>query len=291
MKVAIKIIILILSVTLAIGGVMIYAKTRVEPPTTLKQVNQFSDNLNHSYSSMKNAGSVFKEDSIYMQTIDRITVFGKETRLNSSEVDDHKEILLSHYSPIFLERCFAKFKSSQWNETDHKYMLQVSSRLKAVKYADKGQVLKNTTLDSLALVENIISNYRQAKIISRSTSFRGVSSAQTTISQARAFANDNYLSNCVSLCKDLNSVKNNIANSHFNYITNEVEKLSNYRYYSKQYYEETLIPQVDANVTEYDNKAAALYGTKKDVNSLWNKARGYYNDALNYYNSLNNNTY
>ena len=46
MKVTIKILILVLSIALAIGGIMVYAKTRVEPPTAFQPINQFERDLN-----------------------------------------------------------------------------------------------------------------------------------------------------------------------------------------------------------------------------------------------------
>ena len=123
--------------------------------------------------------------------------------------------------------------------------------------------------------------------ISRSTSFTSVSNAQSVISQARQFANDKYLSNCTDLKNALNSVRNEIAQSHYRYISAQVEKLSQYRYFSQSYYDNTLVPQVDAAVTEYDNKAAALYGKKQSVEPLWARARSYYNQASSYYNNYN----
>lgn len=146
---------------------------------------------------------------------------------------------------------------------DHSYMLIVSKRLHSVKHTDGSKVLRKTTIDSLTLVENIISDYRQARIISRSTAYKGVSSAQNTINQAKKYANDTYISKCIDLRNALNNVRAGIAQSHYNYISSQVEKLSEYRYYGQQYYENTLVPQVDAAVTEYDNKANALYGAKK----------------------------
>lgn len=287
MKITAKILILVLSIALAIGGVMMYAKTRVEPPTAFQPINQFEKDLNQSYSKLKKSDSVRQEDSIYVQTIDRISVFEKESRLTPAESDKHQDKLLGCYSPIFLKRCFSKFDNPVWNIADHNYMLTVSNRLQSVKHSDKSQVLHKSTLDSLILVEKIISNYRQAKSISRSTAYHGVANAQNTINQAKNYANDKYLSKCTDLRNALNSVKANIAQSHYSYISAQVEKLSEYRYYSKQYYENTLVPQVDAAVTEYENKATSLYGSKKDVNVLWNKARGYYNEASNYYNNNN----
>ena len=49
MKVVVKILILVLAVTLAIGGVMVYAKTKVEPPVAPHQTNQYLDDLSQSY--------------------------------------------------------------------------------------------------------------------------------------------------------------------------------------------------------------------------------------------------
>lgn len=224
---------------------------------------------------------------IYLKTIDRISVFENENRLTQVESDKHRDKLVDCYSPIFLKRCFAAFDKSDWKDMDHSYMLIVSKRLHSVKHTDGSKVLRKTTIDSLTLVENIISDYRQARIISRSTAYKGVSSAQNTINQAKKYANDTYISKCIDLRNALNNVRAGIAQSHYNYISSQVEKLSEYRYYGQQYYENTLVPQVDAAVTEYDNKANALYGAKKDVDVLWNRARGYYNEASNYYNNNN----
>lgn len=285
MKVTVKILILVLSIALAIGGVMVYAKTRVEPPTAFKPINQFDKDLNQLYSELKKAGTASGEYRIYLKTIDRISVFEKENRLTQVESDKHRDKLLDCYSLIFLKRCFAAFNKSVWKDLDLSYMLIVSKRLHSVKYSSGKKALNKTTIDSLALVENIISDYRQAKTISRSTTYRGVSSAQNTINQAKKYADDQYLSKCTDLRSALNNVKTGIAQSHYSYISSQVEKLSEFRYYSQQYYEETLVPQVDAAVTEYDRNATALYGSKKNVNSLWDRAKEYYNKAFQYYNN------
>lgn len=287
MKVTAKIFILVLSIALAIGGVMVYAKTRVEPPVAFQPINQFDKDLNQLYIKLKKAGAAHEEDMIYLKAIDRISVFEKENRLTNTESDKHRDKLLDCYSPIFLKRCFTAFDKAVWKDLDHSYMLIVSKRLHSVQYSNGSKTLNKTTIDSLALVENIISNYRQAKTVSRSTTYKGVSNAQNTINQAKKYANDQYLSKCTDLRNALNSVSTNIAQSHYAYISAQVEKLSEYKYYGQQYYENTIVPQVDAVVTEYDNKAVGLYGSKKDVNPLWNRARGYYNEASNYYNNNN----
>ena len=283
MKVAVKILILVLAITIAIGGVMIYAKTKVEPPTAPAQTNQYLADLSKSYSFLDKSSGAIEEDSVLSITLNRIAVFASEEKISKQEADKGQDILLAKYSPLFLKRSFDKFKQSAWYELDHKYMLGVIGSLKKVKHTDGTTSLKGSTLDSLNKVETIIERYNRARSISKQTRFTGVANAQSVISQARQYANDEWLSNCSDLVRALNNVKPSIAESHYNYAASMVDKLSQYRYFSKDYYENTLVPQVDAVVTEYDNKASALYGSKRDVNALWNKAKRLYNEASLYY--------
>jgi len=284
MKVTIKILILVLSVTLAIGGVMIYAKTKVEPPKAPQQSNQYLNDLSNCNDQFDRMISGEQEDSIMFVAWNRINIFTQEGKITETEADDKIDVLLVKYTPLFLKRSLNLFKQSVWNEEDHKYMMGVIIFLRQVKHLDGNVALKSNTRDSLTLVENIINNYNQARTLSKNTRFSGVANAQRTISQARQYANDEWLSNCSDLVRALNNVKSSIAESHYNYAASMVEKLSQYRYFSKEYYDETLVPQVDAVVTEYDNKASALYGLKRDVNVLWNRAKAYYNEASLYYN-------
>lgn len=288
MKIVIKISILVIAISLAIGGVMIYAKTKVEPPTALKQSNQYLNDLKQCDSSLKKAKSAYQEDSIYSHTVNRIQVFQKEGKISTSETDSNYDKLLASYIPLFMKRSFAKFANTVWYEDDHAYMLSVISGLKSIKHFNQSSVLTKSNLDSLSTITKTISNYRQARAISLNKHFNGVNNAQSIISQARSFADNEYLSKCTDLRNALNKVSSNIEQSHYNYISSQVEKLSQYHYYNKEFYENTLIPQVDASVSEYEKKASALYGSKRDVNTLWNKARSYYNEASNYYDKLSN---
>lgn len=285
MKVTIKIIILVVAIAMAIGGVMIYAKTKVEPPLATKSIDQFSKNLDNCYKKFANENSPHQEDSIMTTTINKINIYCKESKMDEKARDTNIDKLLSRYTPLFLKRSFAKFCQSTWYESDHSYMISVISNLRSIKHTDNSPALQKQTADSLSIIESVISKYKQARAVSRRTGFNGVLNAQETISQARKFAKDDYLSHCTDLVSALNNVRASIAQSHYNYISNMVEKLAQYRLYNKYYYENTLIPMVDAAVTEYDNKAYALYGSKRDVNSLWNKARSYYNSASQYYNN------
>lgn len=283
MKVFLKVLILVFAVTLAIGGVMIYAKTKVEPPIVPHQTNQYLNDMSESYKMLNKRMNRNQEDSVWIVTLNRINIFLREDKITKNEADKGTDILLGKYASLFMDRSFALFKQSVWNENDHKYMLNVIAYLKQIKYTNGEGALKKGTRDSLAQIEDIISRYDHARAISRHTRFSGVTNAQNTISKARQFANDEWLANCSDLVRALNEVRPHLAESHYAYISSMVEKLTQYRSYTKDYYENTLVPQVDAAVTEYSNEAPALYGSKRDVNSLWNRAKGHYNEASEYY--------
>lgn len=285
MKVTVKIFILVVAISLAIGGVMVYAKTKVAPPLAAKSIDQFSKSLSEGIAMFNDATTSVQEDSLFVALTEKTKFYVSEGKLTKEKGNGEISQLSSKYVPLFLKRAMDSFTRSTWYDTDHSYMLSVTEKLRSLKNFHNAQVLSEQSLDSLALVERIISDYKQARAISRHTTYTGTSNAQATISRARQFTKDPYLSHCADLMNALNGVKPAIAASHYNHISAMVEKLSQYRYFTQSYYDNTLVPQVDAVVTEYDKKASALYGTKRDVNTLWNKARSYYTSASEYYNN------
>ena len=285
MKTTLKIGILLVALILAVGGIMIYAKTKVNPPTTPKQIDVYSSDLAQCKISLRNASKKESVDSVFFTIIDRIRIYSQEGKIRDAVTNKELDDAVGIYMPMYLRRCFEKFEQSVWYDSDHARMLVEIADLRKIKHSDNTNVIDNATQDSLNIIIQTINRYKQARRISKSTRFTGVSNAQSVISQARLLANDKYLSNCTDLKNALNSVRSEIAQSHYRYISAQVEKLSQYRYFGQSYYDNTLVPQVDAAVTEYDNKAVALYGKKQNVEPLWARARGYYDQASSYYNN------
>lgn len=287
MKTSIKIFILLLAITCAIGGVMIYAKTKVAPPVSIKQLDQYSQDIYSMSEDLSKAGRPSSEDAIYFDAMNRIRIFSSEGKLSNVETDKLTGEIVNRYAPLFLSRCFDSFRRSNWEDSEHNYILSQIRKLQSIKQSDNSSALSKQYEDSLNMVSQIISDYRAARQVSHSTSFTGISNAQATISKARSYANHAYLSKCTTLVADLNNVPSKIAQSHYSYISEQVEKLAMYHSYSQSDYENTLVPQVDAALTEYDNKAAALYGSKKNIDDLLNQAMSYYERAMIYYSNNN----
>jgi hypothetical protein len=262
---------------------MAYAKSRVAPPTVLKQVNQYSNDIAKSVSDLEGYNSSFQDDSIFERTIDKIRIFSRENKFSQSDADNSLDRLVGSYVPLFLDQSFSKFKLSEWNDNDHSYMLSQASRLEALRHSDNSLVVRQSAIDSLNLISKIIVDYRNARRISRISSFTGIASARTVINEAKSYAHNKYLSNCTSLVYGLKSVRSRIGQSHYLHISAQVGKMANYGNYTRDFYENTLIPQVDAAISEYNKNATALYGSKKSVTDLYNRARHYYDQAMSYY--------
>lgn len=278
-----KIIVLFLAALLAVGGVMIYAKTIVSPPRELKQVDQYSKDISKCLSAFSSTSSANQEDSLFASISNRIRVFQKEKKLQDKEADQGLDRLVGRYAPLFMDRTFRKFEKSVWNESEHSYMLNVVGSIKQIKHADGQPAIAKSTRDSLNEIERIITDYRKAKALSHHTSFNGLADAQRTINQAKAYASDPWLSICTSLVSSLNNVRSSIGQSHFRHISAIVDKLSQYRYVSEDFYNNTLVPQVDAAITEYEKNASSLYGSKQNTGPLWDRAKRYYDSASDYY--------
>ena len=262
---------------------MVFAKTRVEPPVAVKQSNQYVKDLQRSREALLTAGTIIQKDSVFEITLDRLLTFSNEGRIKPGEADNETDELLNAYIPFFVKDSYGKFSKSVWYESDHKRMLEVIAELRKVTHTDKKTALNKSQSDSLSQIQKIISDYRQAKVVSSHTLYNGMQNAKACINQARQYANDPWLSNCTSLVTALRNVKPSIAKSHYRYLAAKVEELSQYRYYSKEFYSDTLVPNVDRIISEYDREASKLYGSRQDVNSLRNKARNYVEAAENYY--------
>lgn len=284
MKTTIKIIILLLSVVCAISGIMIYAKTKVAPPIVLAQINQYKQDVSSLVMEEMSANDAVEEDEIFAKAMDRITIFYQEGKMDASEFDKSLDKFIVSYSPRFLRRCFSSFSQSEWNNETHNYMLAQSSLLKEITHSDKTSVIPISTIDSLNLVSSIITDYRNARRLSRLSTFTSYDNARASISKARTYANNEYLSNCRSLINDLNLVKSRLAKSCYEQVVTKIDELAKFQIYPKDYYDNILVPEVDQVVTNYDNKAVAIFGIKENVNALWNRAKSHYNDAMLYYN-------
>lgn len=283
MKVTAKILILILAISLAIGGVMVFIKTKIEPPKATVPVDQFSENLIGGIDTLGQTQTPMQQDSLFVALSGKTRFYVLEDKISKDDGNEAIGQLCSTYTMLFLERSMEKFSRKSWPVNDFYHMRRTAAELRSIRDFDNCGVLRKSSLDSLALIEKIIDDYWSARAVCQQTSFAGINNARATISKARQYAQDRYLSNCTDLVEVLNNVKPALAASHYDYVYRCVERLSDFKSYSIAYFN-TLVSRADEAITEYDNKASALYGSKRNVDALFEKAELYIQQAAEYYN-------
>ena len=290
MRNTIKIIILFAAIIFAIGGVFVYAATRIEPPKTPVEYNQYNVDLAKNYDIISNTEDEIETESMYTMLIDRINMYETEGKITLDEKDKNLSKFMNVYTPLFLSTSFKKFNKSNWTNNNHDKMQARVDDLKRKKLSNNNLVLSKSKVDSLNLVSNIINNYNNAKIVANSTSFTTVANARILKENASRYVNDKFLSNNTSLYKSLNSLMGKIGESHRGQLNYRINQLGNYRNVNQAHYLNTLVPNFDRVFSEYKENANSLYGggfgTIAETNALFAKANQLMEKALVYY-SLN----
>lgn len=155
MKTTLKIGILLVALILAVGGIMIYAKTKVNPPTTPKQIDVYSSDLAQCKISLRNASKKESVDSVFFTIIDRIRIYSQEGKIRDAVTNKELDDAVGIYMPMYLRRCFEKFEQSVWYDSDHARMLVEIADLRKIKHSDNTNVIDNSTQDSLNNVSSI----------------------------------------------------------------------------------------------------------------------------------------
>ncbi len=264
---------------------MMFAKTRVEPPIAIGAVDQYAEAILESVSQFAKLDSDNEseyDDKLYALTKLKIDVFLYENRITTQTGDDSIDKLFAAYVPRFLKRSFDAFKQRTWRSDDHKYMLSVAAKLKKVKHSDNTMALTQKDQESINLMEDIISDYNDAWRISSQVVFSGVENAKKVIQEASAYTSDEYLKNCAELVSALNRVKPAIAQSHYEYVQEQVDRLKEYKFFGEDYYKKRLVPEVTVAVKGF-KELSALYGMQDKASSierisedLWATADIYY---------------
>lgn len=149
MKTIVKILILFFSISLTVLSVMIYAKTKVEPPLATETFDQYSRCLDESLNLFSMAETPEQEDSLFFAIEGKIRFYVEQEKVDPRKGNSYLSELCSHYAPLFIKHSMAKFYESEWNTNDHRYILGKSDYLESLRNFSDAQVLEQETIESL----------------------------------------------------------------------------------------------------------------------------------------------
>lgn len=278
-----KILILGIVIAIAIAGILAFYPTIVAPPTDVPVNNLHKSSLEANINGFSDTENTIFNDSIYNVVVDKLGMYKSEGFMTEEEIDYQTKALVQKYLPIFTKLSHAKFRASTWRESDHKAMLNRIAHLRTLKvdYGETSAVAGSYETD-LRRIEQIISNYKEAKKVASYSTFHSVSDANTKIQNAEKYRTMDPMSNCTDLTNKLAAVKSNIGNSHYYQVESKVNEMANYRNMTEEAFN-SLMSTANSKIQEYDNNRSKYGYNAKTTESIKQKAAEYYRNAKEFF--------
>lgn len=270
-----KIILLVVAILIAVGGVMAFYKTIVSPPRDLKFNNQYVTSVKKDISRVKAVQTDYSIDSIYTVVTHEINFQWRNSLLSSKERDELLESFVNQYVPVYVTSCKAKFQQSVWNENDLKEIQGHVADLHALQTSDGSRIIGNEVNTSLNEISNVIVRYYEAKSTAVVRGYNGLQYAKQKIATARNYAKIEPINNCQELVNRLNTVATRLNLVHVEYLSSQVGRMKNWDLYSESEYD-NLAVEVSNKLREYKRYAHSTYGTSTDISYLETRAGEYY---------------
>jgi len=278
MNKSIKIILLVVAILLAIGGVMAYYKTIVSPPGKLVFKNQYVNSVKKDISQVKSANTDLALDSFYVAITHELDFQLANSFLTDQERNELLELFTTRYVPTYVAACNSKFSKSVWNEGELQKINSRISELQGLVTTDNKIVIQGEANSSLNEVNNVIVAYYEAKKAASVGGYNGIQAAKQKIATAKKYASMSPINNCTNLVSRLNSVSSRLEQAHYSYLVGQVEKLRPYDNYSQTEYD-NLALSISEKIDEYKKNAKSTYGMVSDISSLESRAGSYYSNA------------
>lgn len=265
MKLSIKIILLVCFVVIAIGAVLIFVKTQLEPPRNLAFKDPYAKPLNEDVQKVgSQAFPQCKGD--FAKAYHKIRFMNQEQLLNNEQADGLIVKIDTAYGNRIVDYAFRIFNSSNWPDENLNATTAAIASLRNDKLSNGQKAITQEMEGSFRKVDGVINDYRQAWAFARNTGFHSVADAQQRINSVGTYRNKPYISNNTALMAALNNVPANIANAHYNYVSGQVNRLRGYTGMSESSFD-NLVDQVNRVIAEYKN--TGIYGSnKKSVGPL-----------------------
>ena len=279
MNKSIKIVLLVVAILLAVGGVMAYYKTIVSPPGKLEFKNQYVNSDKKDISKVKSVNTDFALDSCFVAITDELDFQLANSFLTNQERDELLELFATQYVPTYVSVCNNKFSESVWNEYDLQKINSHISELQALVTTAGNVVIQGDANASLNDVRNVIVTYYEAKKAASASGYNGIQSARQKIATASRYASMTPINNCTDLVSRLGSVPASLEQAHYSYLAGQVERLRPYSDYNRDDYNKLAI-SIIKEIGEYKENAKSTYGRVSDISLLEERAGKYFDDAV-----------
>ena len=281
----IKVILLVLAVVVCVTGVLIFMKTRVQPPTRIDYINPYTEDIHKESERLENATDADISMGFPL-IINRIELMKQENLLTEGEQEECLNEFVNSYIPAFRLWCENQFSQSVWPKETLDFMQQRLNELNHYKTHPDGSALiseENTT--RVEEVRKILKDYNEAWTLGR-IQIKKASDSRTHLRKANAFKQDPHLSKCTALVNFLNQLPSKYQKSHYNHVKAKVDKLGMTHYPQAEQIHQWA-EQYKASkeaIKDYNSVAQSLYRVTQNnfnIDSYYEEAKSGFRSKIN----------
>ena len=285
MRALLKITLILAAVALVAGSMFYFAKTRLDPPRFSMGEGDFAALVGRNIKTMSHQRIQDNVDAQLFKTRHLIGFLDDNRLLTTTQSDSLKAVMLSTYTPAFVDWCDHCFHAPTWYDEELKQMRRQIGYVKGVLDSRGKRMLSPGTKDRLMLdrVSGVVERYDTACQIARNQDFVSLDNSRRKMEKVSRYKTDRYLRNNVRLMHDLDSMGIWLEDSHYQHLEARVEHMGQYRWMEEDEFD-ALYQKVEGEIDEYDEHAAVLYGRTHNVSGLRRELEEHAEDAKDYYN-------
>ncbi len=260
MKTPIKIILLVLAAVAVVAAVAIYYRTVMAPPARLALTDPYRATVEQGIARIDNTDGhgLDSVHRLFFEVNDLMAAARAEKLIDAGAADTKMTELVTVYVPKLKTWSDTRFSRAVWLDHDIAFMGARAAYLRSLKTADgRSVVTASGTGDALKSIESTLAMYAEARRLSGAR-FSGADAARSTIARAAQLRKTAPLSNNTSLVAALAEVPGRIADGHWNYLSDMVNRL--YAPHMSDAAYSALVSRVENAFREYDN-VRAVYGS------------------------------
>lgn len=272
MKTPIKIILLVLAAMAVVAAVAIYYRTVMAPPARLALTDPYKATVERGIARIDNTDGhgLDSVHRLFFEVNDLMAAARAEKLIDAAAADTKMTELVTVYVPKLKTWSDSRFSRAVWLDHDIAFMGARAAYLRSLKTAGGTSVVTASgTGDALKSIESTLAMYAEARKLSGAR-FSGADAARRTIARAAQLRKTAPLSNNTSLVAALAEVPGRIADGHWNYLSDLVNRL--YAPHMSDAAYTALVSRVENAFREYDNVRAAYGSSARSTTSLKERA-------------------
>lgn len=253
-KTPLKICLILVAVLVAVFAVLMFVKTRVQPPKQIVYVNQYTENLQKLTAHLTNVNDA-RLESHYQLVTERIELMQEENLISQEERDNSYSEFMNEYVPAFKLWCDHKFSASVWEKPDLQFM-----RARVTELQQNEQLISSENNTKLEEVKKVLTDYDEVWKLGRVNITKSLDS-RNYLNKAKIYKQDPVLSHCTAVMNFLETLKSTYQKKHFAYVNNKVKSLKddNYELSEIKKWRDDY-NAAGTMIQDYNSAASTLYG-------------------------------